>query len=44
MPTRLTDEQKELIKKLDDSFTGIKHESEEEHTKSGGKKKKIFGK
>ena len=44
VPTRLTDEQKELIKKLDDSFTGIKHESEEEHTKSGGKKKKIFGK
>ena len=45
VPTKLTSEQKELVKKLDESFTGKKSESEKKHDENEGeKKKKFFGK
>ncbi len=43
VPTKLTNEQKELIKKFDDSMKG-KTVEESEPEKESGKKKKFFGK
>lgn len=47
VPTKLSHEQKELLKKFDESLNGkpidIKEEKQEEHNK-GTKKKKLFGK
>lgn len=45
VPTKLTNEQKDLIKNLDESFTGKKSEPEKKHDENEGeKKKKFFGK
>lgn len=44
VPTKLTSEQKDLIKKLDESFTGKKDSDKKHDENEEGKKKKFFGK
>lgn len=45
VPTKLSGEQKDLIKKLDESFTGKKSDSDKKTEENeDGKKKKFFGK
>lgn len=44
VPTKLTNEQKDLLQKLEDSLTGKKPEDHDSEKESGGKKKKFFGK
>lgn len=44
VPTKLTNEQKELLQKFEDSMTGKKSDDNDTEKESGGKKKKFFGK
>jgi molecular chaperone DnaJ len=44
VPTKLTNEQKELLQKFEDSTTGKKSDDNDTEKESGGKKKKFFGK
>ncbi len=44
VPTKLTNEQKELLQKYDDSMTGKKSDDSDSDKESAGKKKKFFGK